>query len=233
MYIGSNTNLTLMTVFKLMCCITLFLLAGCQSNKHEVITKWNNGNTKVERIYSDPPHVYIEKEYYESGQLKHASRFIDSLKNGEDVGYYENGQLAGKAVYKNGKINGPVMELHKNGNVMFTGNQVDGKLNGTATHYYDNGKPETESFFKNDKSVIVNYWDSTGTQQIKNGEGIKKFQYYVSKNGNDATIPVLVVGAYKDSVATGIWKYYRLSDNKLILEREFKDDKVVSESWKQ
>jgi hypothetical protein len=52
------------------------------------------------------------------------------------------------------------------------------------------------------------------------------------KNGNDTTINVLVVGTYKDSLHNGLWKYYNLVDNKLILERSFKDDKIVSESWK-
>ena len=131
------------------------------------------------------------------------------------------------------KINGEVTEFHKTGNLMFKGNQVDGELVGTATHYYDNGKPETELYYKANKILFVNYWDSNNVQQVINGSGINKYKSFLGKdkNGNDTTINVIVVGAYKDSLQNGLWKYYNFVDNKLILERNFKDDKLISEVW--
>ncbi len=223
-----------MAAFKLIACLTFLFLFSCRTNKQEVISKWDNGKIKVERIYSDTPNCFIERHFYENGQLASETKFIDSTKNGESVAYYKDGKLLGKCIYKNGKINGEVTEFHKTGSLMFKGNQIDGNLVGTATHYYDNGKPETELYYKDNKVFLVNYWDSSGLQQISNGDGIKKFQDFLNKdkNGNDTMINVFVVGIYKDSLYNGLWKYYNAADNKLILERDFKDDKIISERWK-
>ncbi|KAA9035817.1 hypothetical protein FW778_19870 [Ginsengibacter hankyongi] len=223
-----------MTVFKLIIFLTTLSLFSCKTNNKNIIAKWENGKPKIERVYSDTPNCFIEKNFYENGQLASETKFIDSTKNGESVAYYKDGKLLGKCIYKNGKINGEVTEFHKTGSLMFKGNQIDGNLVGTATHYYDNGKPETELYYKDNKVFLVNYWDSSGMQQIINGDGIKKFQDYLNKNknGNDTTINVFVVGIYKDSLHNGLWKYYNVTDNKLILERDFKDDKIISEIWK-
>ena len=223
-----------MAAFKLAIFLTLISLFSCKTNNREIISKWDNGKPKLERIYSDTPNSFIEKSYYENGKLASETKFIDSTKNGESIAYYKDGKLLGKNVYKNGKINGEVTEFHKTGNLMFKGNQIDGKLVGSATHYYDNGKPETELFYKKGKAYLVNYWDSSNVQQIINGNGIRKFQDFLSKDkdSNGTTINVLVIGTYKDSLHNGFWKYYNLVDNKLVLERNFIDDKLISEIWK-
>lgn len=209
-------------------------LFSCKTNNKQIISKWDNGKPKIERVYSDTPNCFVEKNYYDNEQLASQTKFIDSAKNGESIAYYKDGKLLGKCVYRNGKINGEVTEFHKTGNLMFKGNQLEGNLVGIATHYYDNGKPESELYYKNSKVYLVNSWDSSNVQQIINGNGIKKFQDFLNKdkNGNDTTINVLVVGTYKDSLHNGLWKYYNLVDNKLVLERIFKDDKIVSETWK-
>lgn len=223
-----------MAVLKLSVLLTILCLFSCKTNHRNVISKWDNGKVKLERIYSDTPNIFIEKKYYDNGQLASATKFVDSTKNGESIAYYKDGKLLGKCVYKNGKINGAVTEFHETGTLMFKGNQVDGNLIGLATYYFDNGKPGSELFYKNNKAFLVNSWDSNNVQQVVNGNGIEKSKSYLSKdkNGNDTTINVLVIGIYKDSLHNGVWKYYNTIDNKLILERTFQNDSIISESWK-
>jgi antitoxin component YwqK of YwqJK toxin-antitoxin module len=223
-----------MTVLKLSVFLSILILFSCKTNNTDIISKWDNGKIKLERVFSDTPNTFIEKQYYDNGQLASETKFIGSVKNGESIAYYKDGKLLGKCVYRNGKINGEVTEFHKSGSLMFKGSQVDGSLVGTATHYYDNGKPQTELYYKDNKAFLVNYWDSNFIQTVTSGNGTKKFQDFLNrdKNGNDTTISVLVVGIFKDSLHNGLWKYYSLTDNKLILERNFKDDKIVSETWK-
>lgn len=223
-----------MTAFKLTSFLTILSVFSCKANYKQIIDKWDNGNPKLERVYSDTPNCFTEKEYYENGQLASETKFIDNTKNGESIAYYKDGKFLGKCIYRNGKINGEVTEFHKTGNLMFKGNQIDGNLIGTATHYYDNGKPESELYYKDSKVFLINYWNSSNVQQIINGNGLKKFQDYLSKdkNSDHITLNVLVVGTYKDSLRNGLWKYYNLVDNKLVLERNFNDDKIISETWK-
>ena len=223
-----------MAAFKLTIFLTILSLLSCDTNNKQIIATWDNGKPKIVRLYSDTPNCFIEKDYYENGQLASETKFIDSIKNGETIAYYKDGKLLGKYVYRNGQINGEVIEFHKTGNFMFKGNQIDGNLVGTATHYYDNGKPERELYYKENKVFLVNYWNILGVQKINNGNGIRKFQDWLfkDKNGNDINLNVIVVGTHKDSLYNGLWKYYSLVNNKLILERNFKDNKIISETWK-
>lgn len=164
-----------MTAFKLIILLTILSFFSCETNNKQIISKWDNGTTKLERVYSDTPNCFIEKNYYDNGQLASETKFINSTKNGESIAYYKDGKVLGKSIYRNGKINGEVIELHKTGDLMFKGNQVDGNLVGTATHYYENGKPERELYYKDGKVFLVNYWDSSGVQKIIKGKGIKNF----------------------------------------------------------
>ena len=223
-----------MAAFKLTIFLTILSLFSCKTNNKQIIAKWDNGKPKLERVYSDTPNCFIEKNYYDNGQLASETKFMNSTENGESIAYYKDGKLLGKSIYRNGKINGEVIEFHNTGKLMFKGTQIDGNLVGTATHYYDNGKPERELYYKDSKVLLVNYWDSSGVQNISNGNGIIKFQDYFDKdkNGNDTSLNILVVGIYKDSLHNGLWKYYSLVDNKLVLERIFNNDKIISETWK-
>lgn len=223
-----------MTGIKLILLLITLSLFSCTTKKKHIIAKWENGKPKIERVYSDTPNVFTEKEYYENGQLASETKFIDSIKNGASIAYYKDGKFLGKSFNKNGKINGEVTEFHRTGNLMFKGVQEDGDLIGTAIHYYDNGKPETELYYNNGKVFLVNYWDSSNVQQIVNGNGVKKFKDYLNKDKNGAAtkIKVFVAGNYQDSVCNGVWKYYDQIDNKLVLERNFEDNKITSETWK-
>jgi hypothetical protein len=213
---------------------SIFPFLSCETNEKEILYKWINGNTRLERIQSNTINCFIENLYYETGELQNVTKYKDSIACGESVTYHKNGKIFSKINYLNGKINGDVIEFFSTGKIMFKGNQVEGSLVGTASHYYENGKPESELYYKDNKAFLVNYWDSISVQKIKNGNGIKKFQDILNKdkNGKDTSINVLVVGIYKDSLHNGLWKYYNIIDNKLVLERTFKDDNLVSETWK-
>jgi antitoxin component YwqK of YwqJK toxin-antitoxin module len=218
--------------------ITIFFITlsflSCQNSNKVVIEKWDNGKIKIELVYSDTPSIFTKMEYYENGQLGNSIRFVDSLENGESISYYEDGRLLGTSNYRNGKRNGDVIEFYKSGNLMFKGYQIDDNLVGTAIHYYPDGKPETVIYYENKQSFLVNCWDSNNVQQVINGNGIKKFKTALNryKNNEDTIIDVIVIGPYQDSLNNGIWEYYNIGDKKMILERNFKDNIIVSEAWK-
>jgi antitoxin component YwqK of YwqJK toxin-antitoxin module len=185
-------------------------MLSCKSKNKEIIETWPSGITKVERIYSNNRIDYIEKDYY------------------------ENGQLLSETNFKNDKINGTVLEYHKNENLMFRGFQINGELAGKAISYYENGKQEREELYKNNKVFLENYWDSSGVQEITNGEGSIAISDILTKNknNNDTSIEVIDSGYYSGGLHNGLWKYYDASSKKLILEINFKDNNVISENWK-
>lgn len=150
---------------------TIFFLFSCTSSNKEIISKWENGTTKLERVYSNTPNIFIEREFYENGQLANESRIQNSKRNGKSISYYNNGSLLGISYYQEGKINGEVLEYYRNGNLMFKATQANGKLVGKALHYYENGQPKTELFYKNNQKQLVYQWDSSGKLLV--GQNLK------------------------------------------------------------
>ena len=159
------------TVIKQIPALTILLLFSCTTNNKEVISTWKDGATRLERIHSDTPNVYMERAYYENGQLASETRFQNAQQNGKSISYYKEGNLLGVTYYRDGKVHGEVLEYHKNGNPMFKGAQTDGELMGRAVHYYENGKPKTELFYKDKQRLVINQWDSSG--KLCTGQNLK------------------------------------------------------------
>jgi antitoxin component YwqK of YwqJK toxin-antitoxin module len=109
------------------------------TNHSEVISKYTNGRIEKERIETDTPDVYIEREFYNDGNLATLSRIEKGKKNGKEVAYYSDGSLLGIINYKDDKIDGPVLEFHRNGKIMFKGTQHLGELVDTAIYYNEDG----------------------------------------------------------------------------------------------
>jgi hypothetical protein len=99
-----------MITYKSIIFLVILFLFSCRASNKQVISKWDNGKPKLERIYSGEPGYFTEKEYYDNGQLASETKFIDSVRNSESVGYYKDGKISGKCIYRNGKINGEVTE---------------------------------------------------------------------------------------------------------------------------
>ncbi len=145
----------------------IFSFLSCTTKNRKLISKWPNGQIKLEEISTDTPNVYNAREFYENGQLATDSRIENSKLNGKSVAYYKDGKLLGITEYKDSKINGQVLEFHRNGRLMFKGTQENGELVDTSIHYYQNGQPKIILLFKENRKIVINKFDSSG-KTIKN-----------------------------------------------------------------
>jgi antitoxin component YwqK of YwqJK toxin-antitoxin module len=78
-------------------------------------------------------------------------------------------------VNQKGIRNGLFQEIFQNGVMKTEGNYREGDPVDSFHTWYANGKPKSLEDFS--KSILINYWDSTGSQLVKDGFGFLKGQY--------------------------------------------------------
>lgn len=106
---------------------------------------------------------------------------------------------------------GQLISYYKNGKESDIVNYVNGRLTGSSFEYYENGQLKKAGKYEEDNNAknlppfkypfppykLVDYFDSTGVQQIKNGDGYFK-KYNTEKYGDE--------GRYKNGMKDGEWK---------------------------
>ncbi|WP_313266404.1 energy transducer TonB [Sphingobacterium sp.] len=127
--------------------------------------------------------------------------------------YYPNGNLKRHGWTKVADprrlyLEGIMESYHKNGNLAVSAGYKDNKLSDTLKRYYENGllkeirffsSSETspnEFLFQDQHSQLIYYADSTGHQQIVNGNGMFEFQDSINSEK----------GQYADGLRQGHWE---------------------------
>ncbi|RAK64507.1 hypothetical protein DLM85_17575 [Hymenobacter edaphi] len=111
-----------------------------------------------------------------------------------------DGRLLNRQFYRNGKRNGLYELHHPNGTVLTRGQFQDGLPTGVWQFWYANGRPRQTLMWGEDLSKpfrILAYWDSTGTQLCKNGNGTWR--------GVHSNRYIRFGGPVADGLAQGTW----------------------------
>ena len=89
-------------------------------NKNEMIYRYDSDNTPItiEFLNKSGEH-YIERIYYENGNIYCEILYKNGLKHGLKKYYYENGNISYETPYKNGKKHGPERSYYLNGKIYF------------------------------------------------------------------------------------------------------------------
>ncbi len=155
----------------------------------------------TDSVFTDSTRTY----YTSSGKLR-SKEFRNEKGNlhGNYVEYFENGKIRERGTYDNGR-----RSRH------FYGMYADGK-----SHYVVFYSP-VESYFDENRSVFA-YWDSLGTQLVKDGNGTCKC-YFPAGWIFD---PDREDGQVASGVRVGEWKLYR--ENKLLNKEIFESGRFVS-----
>jgi TonB family protein len=186
--------------------LILLLLLAMTSNltKGQVIVK-EFFTKKDERTVAANSYYYRvgEKVLMELGETERRidTVFIDTVK----TFYTYSNKLRSRSFYQDGYEKGPYTLYHENGKVQEKGFYKEGQKVGYITRWTENGtvKQTLQYFYmevrkpaKQDSFKIINYWDESGSQLIKDGIGYCKC--YLDAGG--LLEEGKVVGGYKDSV---------------------------------
>lgn len=108
-----------------------------------------------------------------------------------------------------------------------------GKKTGKWTEYYSNGKPSWEYYYQgiikdnyNDQQVMI-YWDSTGTQIVKDGNGQCRYRDKIRLPNDTAWGDVYINSTYKNGRLVGKNTYTFAKTGKLFAEEEYNDGNLI------
>jgi TonB family protein len=128
----------------------------------------------------DKPTVQDSAFYYRIGK-----RNEKEVYEGEVKDYYvKNNQLKQQAIYHEGHYHGAYTTYFENGQISSSGYYVDGRYDGPWKWWYADGRLKEQGLYKKDDTpldkyptifrtryIIEAFWDSTGTQRVKEGNG--------------------------------------------------------------
>lgn len=104
---------------------------------------------QINNVYKN--RSYVEKSYYENGNIKMEQTFAHKKLNGISTEYYENGKIKTQWEYKDGKLNGIAITYFENGEIEREQTYKDDVKNGLSRIYYPNGNLKSEAMIKGNK----------------------------------------------------------------------------------
>lgn len=118
-------------------------------------------------ILSSTAYAEVEREYYESGQLKDETHYKDGKLDGIAKGYYESGQLKTEVHFKDGETDGIFKMYYEGGGLMAELNYKDGKQDGISKGYYESGGIEDIVTYKNGQKTNQKHYDRKGKLEFE------------------------------------------------------------------
>jgi antitoxin component YwqK of YwqJK toxin-antitoxin module len=176
--------------------ILLFLLSGCSERHLEIVSKYDNGKTKEERIYEDieDKNKYEKTIYFENGNIKTKVYIENGKYIREKVNYYSNGNLRQiDSLNKPCELDfcccdGSVTRFDTNGVLTETFINKNGTENGKVRTYFPNGQL-SESY-----EMIEGKINGKGIRYYENGklnciseqrnDTLIGYIYYFDENGD-------------------------------------------------
>lgn len=155
------------TVLYVVALLVIIFHNSCNKNNEnntEVIERHANGTIKKEVVWEDRmDSVYVERSYYDNGQLKFYTTYSKGIRNGFGAFFWETGEARGLLVYKNGKMTttGPG-EFYKNGQPMMIFH-FDENETGYKIKYYENGNKDYEEHLDHGKPVLRKQYKEDGS----------------------------------------------------------------------
>lgn len=149
---------------------------------------------------------------------------------GPVMDYYVEGKLAMQGKYVGGVKSGTFTFYYLNGEKMMHGDFQDNQMVGIWRYFYPDGNPKQSIEFTSNDFKVLSYYDKSGTEKVKDGNGLWE-GYYFSLNLKDTVyITGKVINGFKDDW----WVYYDDSGTRLYEEKykegEFKSGKAYNSS---
>ena len=135
----------------------------------EVIgTDWENGLPEVReevKIYSDATRVRHGQLtlYWENGQEKRVTHYVDGVEHGPKATWYLDGQLWSEGEFRNGKEHGTWKAWYSGGDKRYEFHMDNGAMHGLQTFWHGNGRKGREGMWIHGKQTgIFTVWDEEG-----------------------------------------------------------------------
>ena len=127
-----------------------------------------NGQVAFERTYDRGLENGMQKEFFESGNLRAQGAMVDGRLNGPFTEWYDNGQVHFEITWKDGLQSGKLSEFYEDGSKKMEAQFEAGIPVGTQTIWYSNGQAEkATSFEKGLEHGPFETWHENGNSRMK------------------------------------------------------------------
>ncbi|MES2431980.1 MAG: toxin-antitoxin system YwqK family antitoxin [Bacteroidota bacterium] len=134
---------------------------------------YDNGNIKNETPYVNGKLEGANTAYFENGKISAIETYINGIKEGKVVFYYENGNMKTVGQYENGLLSGVYKSYYQTGELSCTSTFIKGKREGAYECYFANGKvSEKGTYVNNEADGIVTVYNESGAL-VKNVTYVK------------------------------------------------------------
>ncbi|MBC6699950.1 toxin-antitoxin system YwqK family antitoxin [Hymenobacter puniceus] len=125
-----------------------------------------------------------------------------------------NNMLQVQGAYRTGRKEGVFEIYHPNGELAARGRYLQGREVGDWAYWYPTGRPrQILSFRDGHAPLIQQFWNETGTQLVKDGNGT----WYRNEMGLN------LAGSVQQGVPDGRWVLRRLANETIVVREIFKD----------
>lgn len=124
------------------------------------------------RFYYDDRY-YLADKYCPFIGIERDAQYdlANNLFQGKFMDYDLQGRLLLRGQYNQGLKEGVFEAFHTNGQLKWSVNYLNDHPEGTWMYYYPDGKPMLELYYGDRGMEFVNYWDTKGTQRVKDRVG--------------------------------------------------------------
>lgn len=145
--------------------------------------------------------------------------------DGEFSDYYLNGKPMLNTSMKKGMLDGTAKYFYNNGNIWAEGFYSENLRDGKWVFYFENGKIEKIINFTKGKPEIVDAFNESGKQTVKNGNGRLETAFnYPDQAGKN----FISSGEIQDGKMNGRWQFTIPGQDKPIGYEEFKSGSFIS-----
>lgn len=181
-------------------------------------------------------YAHGEWEYYlPDGQLSSKGRYIEGEFAGLWTIYFGNGSRMEEIEHENKKFKvlnswdmngnsevsngfGQYHAYSESGKIMETGSVENGSKTGLWIRYFENGGKREEGLYDNDVFNVQNAWNTDGTLEVKNGNGIYASYY------DDGS--VFETGKIENGLRVGDWVAYHEAVGEIYQESAYNEGKL-------
>lgn len=202
----------------------LLLIVSC--NQQVKKDFYQNGNLKSESSFINGKVEGVVKNYFVDGSLKSVGEWSDGEIHGKLTNYYPSGDIQSTSYWSNGVQEGETLIYYESGSLMSRSNFENGNREGKSEVFFDNGELKELKMYDAGKVIYLKSIDSLGNVVYDNVLPVVKLK-------ND-TLQV------NDQLELYISFGYELSGHlsidigKIDLENNFVVDTILSDSlvWK-
>lgn len=159
--------------------LILIITVNISFSQTKFVERKYNGGTEKGNLDVEGLQTGLWQRFYSNGNIYEEINFLKGKYNGQRKEYYNKGQVKVISSYIDNKLDGDWLSFYENGTKQSEGKYINGERNGTYKEYYENGNLEKiqKYYDKGGRTNYIRKYDENGKVVItkdlnEKGDGV-------------------------------------------------------------